>query len=390
MSMVNIGGDANDASYRYQMPKLITKIEGRGNGIKTVIVNMVAIAKALHVSASYPTKFFGFELGAQSKFNESTERAIVNGSHNAPDLAKVLDKFIDKYILCPRCKLPEIKQKCNLKRNQIEIDCAACGHNDDLKWNHKLVTFIFKDQKEKKKNKKDKKNKDKKDKAKNDEEKKEATSARSEKREDTAWFTDCSKEAQLKRRDQEYAEIVGESNTTHSIGESDKDRTPVSLLKNFISKRKKPSVDDIFHEVRRLQLARGLDEPQKVKILLEAIIDISDQKKVPQQYRKHTNILKRFAYDQTSKTLLIYCIEDQVGLQNPRLLHRIPMILQELYDGDVLDEDTIIAWADSSPEQSWMIEKKVAEDCRTKATPFVDWLKEAEEEGDDDDDDDDD
>jgi translation initiation factor 5 len=30
------------------MPKLIAKVEGKGNGIKTVIVNMVEVAKALN------------------------------------------------------------------------------------------------------------------------------------------------------------------------------------------------------------------------------------------------------------------------------------------------------------------------------------------------------
>lgn len=37
----------SDMFYRYKMPKLMAKVEGKGNGIKTVIVNMVDIAKAL-------------------------------------------------------------------------------------------------------------------------------------------------------------------------------------------------------------------------------------------------------------------------------------------------------------------------------------------------------
>lgn len=49
---VNIGGSSHDTSYRYKMPKLIAKVEGRGNGIKTKIVNMVEIAKALKVPPS--------------------------------------------------------------------------------------------------------------------------------------------------------------------------------------------------------------------------------------------------------------------------------------------------------------------------------------------------
>lgn len=44
---VNVNRGVSDTFYRYKMPKLIAKVEGKGNGIKTVIVNMADVAKAL-------------------------------------------------------------------------------------------------------------------------------------------------------------------------------------------------------------------------------------------------------------------------------------------------------------------------------------------------------
>jgi translation initiation factor 5 len=139
---VNIGGDSRDMNYRYRMPVLVTKVEGRGNGIKTVIVNMVDIAKALHIHPAYPTKFFGIELGAQSKFNVATERAIVNGCHQAGDLQKILERFVQQFILCPNCKLPELKM--SVKSASIKIECAACGHASVIKSAHRLVGYMTK------------------------------------------------------------------------------------------------------------------------------------------------------------------------------------------------------------------------------------------------------
>eukprot|EP00456_Euglypha_rotunda_P057243 TRINITY_DN4726_c0_g1_i11.p1 TRINITY_DN4726_c0_g1~~TRINITY_DN4726_c0_g1_i11.p1 ORF type:complete len:194 (-),score=32.17 TRINITY_DN4726_c0_g1_i11:15-596(-) len=142
MANINIGRDNADKSYRYKMPPLQTKVEGRGNGIKTVIVNMPDIAKALHVDPAYPTKYFGYELGAQAKFNDSTERAIVNGMHTSGDLQKLLSGFVDTFVLCPTCKLPEIKME--VKKDKIKIDCAACGHNSLMATSHRLVQYIIK------------------------------------------------------------------------------------------------------------------------------------------------------------------------------------------------------------------------------------------------------
>ncbi|KAJ3519815.1 hypothetical protein NM688_g9248 [Phlebia brevispora] len=94
--VVNIRRDVDDKFYRYRMPLLVTKIEGKGNGIKTVIPNMADIARALSRPPTYPTKFFGCELGAQTSFDEKNDRYIVNGAHDAQKLRELLDGFIDK------------------------------------------------------------------------------------------------------------------------------------------------------------------------------------------------------------------------------------------------------------------------------------------------------
>ena len=44
---LNVNRSVQDAFYRYKMPRLQAKVEGKGNGVKTVIPNMVEIARAL-------------------------------------------------------------------------------------------------------------------------------------------------------------------------------------------------------------------------------------------------------------------------------------------------------------------------------------------------------
>jgi len=157
MALLNIGeGNKDDAFYRYKMPKLITKIEGRGNGIKTNLVNMVDVAKALARPPSYTTKYFGCELGAQSKFDEKTGIALVNGAHDNSKLVALLEIFIKKYVQCYGCGNPETEILIS-KTQMISLKCAACGHISDVDMRDKLTTFILKNPPEQKKGGKDKK-----------------------------------------------------------------------------------------------------------------------------------------------------------------------------------------------------------------------------------------
>lgn len=145
MAMVNIPSTCDDPQYRYKMPRLISKKEGRGNGSKTCINNMSDVARAIKRPPQYTTKWFGAELGAQSTYTNKEgegERAIVNGHHDTPIFQTMLDKFIEKYVLCENCHLPEIDMF--VKKGVIQAKCAACGWAGELDNHHKLAAYISK------------------------------------------------------------------------------------------------------------------------------------------------------------------------------------------------------------------------------------------------------
>lgn len=141
MATINIGGNKNDKFHRYKMPRLLCKVEGKGNGIKTVIPNMGDIAKSLSRPPSYPTKFFGCELGAQVTLKEKDDKYIVNGAHDAQKLQDLLEKFIQKFVLCSGCDNPETNLTIE-KDGTIMRNCIACGTRSPVDMRHKLVTFI--------------------------------------------------------------------------------------------------------------------------------------------------------------------------------------------------------------------------------------------------------
>merc|ERR1712194_621625 len=54
------------------------------------------------------------------------------------------DKFIEKYVLCVGCKLPEVDMVVNSKKGLVVATCKACGWSGKLDNEHKLATYIVK------------------------------------------------------------------------------------------------------------------------------------------------------------------------------------------------------------------------------------------------------
>jgi translation initiation factor 5 len=158
-AIVNIAGTTpvDDPEYRYKMPVVYGKIEGRGNGIKTVIPNIADVALSLHRPPGEVNKFFGCELGAQTTYSAETDRAVVNGAHTDATLQTLIHRYIEVFVLCPQCGLPETDYK--IKNDCIYHKCAACGNKEMVDMQHKLCTYILAQDKKAKKEAKTKKGK---------------------------------------------------------------------------------------------------------------------------------------------------------------------------------------------------------------------------------------
>lgn len=88
-------------------------------------------------------KYFGQSLFAQSSAKEETGQCSVMGKYTYEQLALVLDKFIDDFVLCTFCHLPET-DIIVLKNANVELFCKCCGHHNPVNMRLKLVAYIQK------------------------------------------------------------------------------------------------------------------------------------------------------------------------------------------------------------------------------------------------------
>eukprot|EP00736_Rhodelphis_marinus_P012877 Rmarinus@m.9581 len=421
MGTVNIGG-GDDEFHRYKMPKLVAKVEGRGNGIKTCVVNIMDIAKALHRPPTYCTKYFGTALCAQSSFNEKSGLAYVNGEHSGDTLPRVLEGFIQKFVMCPNCKLPETDISVE-KKDLIFLDCNACGEHSLVDMTDKLCTFIKNhppggSQKDSKKNKKEKK--DKKDKRKDkdkdsDEDKRKkdkyaaaastvggvdrvalaeiADEANGEvgaatNNSNVEWYTDTSKEAMRARKKELAAEFQekGRASNKLNLDEGTPDEV-AEQLRPIIAEAKSS------HVVKSLE-AIGLDPKERVETAIRAIMDYSfleklvknSDAKIGKHNKKILSQLIPTLAEQREVISTIACLCDEVNSKDAVKLFAKAIL--RMYENDVVEEEAVVQWQ-ASPEAELDTEE-ATQAYASALKPLVEWLQTADEESDDDDDDGDD
>ncbi|KAJ3022287.1 hypothetical protein HKX48_006599 [Thoreauomyces humboldtii] len=393
MANINIRRDVSDKFYRYKMPRLISKIEGKGNGIKTVVPNMSDIAKALARPATYPTKYFGCELGAQARCEEKNDRYVINGAHDAEKLQGHLDGFINRFVLCGSCKNPETELVIT-KNGYIIRDCKACGANTDVEMTHKLTTFILKNPPaQSKKSKKGKNGVADKNAptppdtasngSDNDDETAQvaafmdaeaAAAAQLQSREigedDDDWAVDTSADA-VAARMKELA-VGGAVAKLEEADDDDESDDPLEQFADYIQTHADATDAEIQTAARNLDIRSDKAVAVLSQVLFDA--DVLSGKQIPSR----AALLRKFCRNDKAQRNLLGGIERLVGVSfKEELMPKVAMIFKVLYDEDLVDEEVFAAWGEKPSKK--FVDRKIAKEIREKAEPFLAWLKEADE-----------
>ena len=121
----------DDAFYRYKMPTIVCKVEGNGNGIKTVFPNIHDVCSAIKRPESLMMKFFQFELGTQKTVSEKDDKFIVTGARSQELMQQKVYDFITKFVLCKHCRNPETQVIVG-QRDTVKLLCGACGKESPI------------------------------------------------------------------------------------------------------------------------------------------------------------------------------------------------------------------------------------------------------------------
>jgi translation initiation factor 2 subunit 2 len=110
---------------RLELPRLRFSIIG----MRTMIYNFREIADALNRDAQHLLKFLTGEMATAATTQES--RVIFQGKFPADTLGRLIQRYVESYVVCPVCKRPDTKI---VKEKRLSfLVCEACGARSSIK-----------------------------------------------------------------------------------------------------------------------------------------------------------------------------------------------------------------------------------------------------------------
>ena len=98
-------------------------------GMRTIISNFKEISDALDRDPQHIIKFLTREMATAATFNDS--RAIFQGKFQRDSFERLLQRYLEGYVVCPVCKRPDTKI---VKEKRLSfLVCNACGAKSSIK-----------------------------------------------------------------------------------------------------------------------------------------------------------------------------------------------------------------------------------------------------------------
>jgi translation initiation factor 2 subunit 2 len=110
---------------RLELPHLlITTI-----GMRTIISNFKEVADVLNRNPMHILKFLTREMATAATYHES--RAIFQGKFRRDSFERLLQRYMESFVICPVCKRPDTKI---VKEKRLSfLVCNACGARSSIK-----------------------------------------------------------------------------------------------------------------------------------------------------------------------------------------------------------------------------------------------------------------
>lgn len=131
------GGKNDDMFYRYRMAPINIKNETNF----TILTNIDTVANDLKRDTGSILKFFGASFGTQSKYDKKRKVGSLQGTFKKEAIQTELQKYIENFVLCPKCNLPETTFKVKGKR--VDACCDSCGTSSQVKGNSKVIAYLL-------------------------------------------------------------------------------------------------------------------------------------------------------------------------------------------------------------------------------------------------------
>ena len=122
---------------RSQIPEVVSKRERLELpalrlsiiGMRTLITNFKEVADVLDRDPQHILKFLTREMATAATFHES--RAIFQGKFRRDTFQRLLQRYMESFVVCPVCKRPDTKI---VKEKRLSfLVCNACGAKSSIK-----------------------------------------------------------------------------------------------------------------------------------------------------------------------------------------------------------------------------------------------------------------